>query len=130
MPINPSSFDNLEVLQIPVASRQRLLEVAGVAVVDFSTDSTEFVRDDLVFVVPKEHEDTPVESGGQPLNVGRFVDSVVNVFIATAFSTIGWGVDRADSVTADGKTVKVTTRLAIAEGTIERVGFRVSILAF
>ena|SRR5215217_2822313 len=131
MAINPSAFDNVKVLRIPVASPQKLFEVTGEALVEFSTDSqdsADFVRDDLVFVVPRE-------DGGEALNVGHLVDSAVDAFVATAQSNVGWGVDTAESVVnpddPDGKTVQVTARVALAgEGVIERIGFRVSILAF
>jgi hypothetical protein len=131
MPIALTSFANVKALRTPVATPQRLLEVSRVAVVDLEIESETFVKEDLVFVVLQEGEDKPVEDGGQPLNVGHVLDSVVDVFLATAKSTIGWGVDTADSSgTADGENVQVTAKVALANGTIERIGFRVSILAF
>ncbi len=142
MTVTPAFFDNPEVLEVGVSgpgSANRLFVAKGVAAINFNGRQDDWTRDDLVFVIPVEGERTPVESGGQALEVGTFQDSVVSVFPATVQSldgeTVGWGVDAADTITvpggAGGDRVQVTARVVVrnSTGTLLRVGFSVHILA-
>ncbi len=129
MAISPSSFDNVEVLQVPVEGGQILYIVCGIAVINFKGTSTDWTRDDVVFDVPSEGVGNP-----PPLNVGNFSDSVVSAFPATVTSSagdaVGWGVDSADTVTTGPGRVQLTARVAVNNkiGTIIRLGFQVNIL--
>ena len=52
MAITPSSFDNVEVLRVPVEAGKTLYIVCGVAVINFKGTSTDWTRQDVVFDVP------------------------------------------------------------------------------
>lgn len=129
MAITPASFDNVEVLRVPVGAGKTLYLVCGVAVINFKGSSTDWTRDDVVF-------DVPSEGGGHPppLNVGNFDDSTVIAFPATITSSaghaVGWGVDSADTITTGPGRVQLTARVAVNNtiGTIIRLGFQVNIL--
>ena len=133
MAITPSSFDNVEVLQVGVngpGAAKTLYIVCGVAVINFKGGSTDWTRDDVVFAVPSEGGGNP-----PPLNVGNFEDSTVIAFPATVTSSagnaVGWGVDSADTITTGPGRVQLTARVAVNNtiGTIIRMGFQVNILA-
>jgi hypothetical protein len=125
----PSSFDNVEVLQVPLGAGKKLYIVCGVAVINFKGSSTDWTREDIVFDVPSEGGGNP-----PPLNVGNFDDSVVIAFPATVTSSagdaVGWGVDSVDTITTGPGRVQVTAKVAVNNkiGTILRLGFQVNIL--
>jgi hypothetical protein len=129
MPYQPVSFDNAEVLRVPLANGQILYLCNGVAVVNFGATGTDWRRDDLTFLVPEE-------GGASPLNVGTFHDSTVIVTPATIESNdgsgeVGWGVDTADSVFAGNNHVQVTARTVVkGDGRVNilRVAYQVNIL--
>ena len=128
MSYQPVSFDNAEVLRVPVGN-QVLYQACGVAVINFSATGNDWHRDDLTFLVPEE-------GGGSPLNVGNFADSTVMLTLATIESNdgsaeVGWGVDTADSVFAGNNNVQVTARTVVkGDGRVNilRVAYQVNIL--
>jgi hypothetical protein len=129
MALTPIAFDNVEVLKVAVGGGD-LFIVSGVAIVNFSANDDDFVRDQLVFDIPNEGNTSP---GDPPLVIPDFTDSVVSVFPAAAQSTggdiVGWAVDSADTV-ANGEHVQLTASLAVRgyNTTLFRIGFQASIL--
>ena len=79
MSYQPVSFDNAEVLRVPVGN-QVLYQACGVAVVNFAATGNDWHRDDLTFLVPEE-------GGAAPLNVGNFADSTVMLTLARSRAT-------------------------------------------
>jgi hypothetical protein len=126
-----TSFDNPEVMQVPQAAGQTLFFCSGVALVNYTGNSDDWRRDDLVFVVPSEQEGV----GNPPqLPIPNFVDSVVTVVPATIQNDdpddrVGWGIDNADSV-FDGNGIQVTARIVVkGDGaTVFRVAYHAVIL--
>src|SRR5262245_46395342 len=108
----PVSFDNVEVLRVPIAAGRTLFLVCGVAVINFQGTSTDWTREDIVFDVPSEGNGHP-----PPLNVGNFQDSTVIAFPATFTSSagdaVGWGVDSADTITTGAGRVQLTAKVAV-----------------
>ena len=129
MTLTPLAFDNVEVLKVAVGGGD-LFIVSGVAIVNFSANDDDFVRDQLVFNIPNEGTTSPSDP---PLVIRDFTDSVVSVFPAAAQSTggdiVGWAVDSADTV-ANGNNVQLTALLAVRgyNTTLFRIGFQTSIL--
>ena len=129
MPYQPVSFDNAEVLRVPIVDGQILYLCNGVAVVNFGATGTDWRRDDLTFLVPDQ-------GGVSPLNVGTFEDSTVILTPATIESNdgsdeVGWGVDTADTVLDANNTVRVTARIVVKGDpvvNILRVAYQVNIL--
>ena len=128
MSYQPVSFDNAEVLRVPIGN-QVLYQCCGVAVVNFAATGNDWHRDDLTFLVPEE-------GGAAPLNVGNFADSTIMLTLATIESNdgsanVGWGVDSADTVLDGANNVRVTAR-TVVKGTghvnILRVAYQVNIL--
>jgi hypothetical protein len=135
MAITPIQFVNVEVLQLELVdhngARHKLFIVDGVAIINFSGATDDFLRDTLTFKVPQEGAVDPANPASA-LPAPGFVDSVVSVFPASAQSTggdiIGWAVDDADTV-FDGANVVLSSTIAIRgyNTTLFRVGFHVSI---
>jgi len=129
MTLTPLAYDNVEVLTVPVGGGD-LFIVSGVAIVNFSANDDDFVRDKLVFKLPTEGSTKPTDP---PLVIKDFADSVVSVFPAAAQSTggdiVGWAVDNADTI-ATGNNVQLTASLAVRgyNTTLFRIGFQVSVL--
>jgi hypothetical protein len=129
MPYQPVSFDNAEVLRVPLVDGQILYLCNGVAVVNFDATGTDWRRDDLTFLVPDQ-------GGVSPLNVGIFEDSTVILTPAAIESNDGshevrWGVDTADTVLDANNTVRVTARTVVKGDpvvNILRVAYQVNIL--
>lgn len=130
MTLAPIAFDNVEVLNVVVGGGE-LVIVSGVALVNFSANDDDFVRDQVVFLLPKEGNTSPADP---PLVIRDFADSVVIVFPASAQSTggdiVGWAVDNADTV-ANGNNVQLTASLAVRgyNTTLFRIGFQASVLS-
>jgi hypothetical protein len=129
MSYQPVSFDNAEVMRVPLADGQVLYVCNGVAVVNFGATGNDWHRDDLTFLVPEE-------GTGSALYVGNFADSTVILTLATIESNngsdnVGWGVDSADTVLDGNNNVRVTAR-TVVKGTghvnILRVAYQVNIL--
>jgi hypothetical protein len=129
MPLTPLAYDNVEVLTVAVGGGD-LFIVSGVAIVNFSANDDDFVRDKVVFKLPTEGSTKPTDP---PLVIKDFADSVVSVFPAAAQSTggdiVGWAVDNADTI-ATGNNVQLTASLAVRgyNTTLFRIGFHVSVL--
>jgi hypothetical protein len=129
MPLTPLAYDNVEVLTVSVGGGD-LFIVSGVAIVNFSANDDDFVRDKVVFKLPTEGSTKPTDP---PLVIKDFADSVVSVFPAAAQSTggdiVGWAVDNADTI-ATGNNVQLTASLAVRgyNTTLFRIGFHVSVL--
>jgi hypothetical protein len=129
MTLAPLEFVNVEVLTVSVGGGDMYI-VSGVAIVNFSANDDDFVRDDVVFLLPKEASTSPTDP---PLVIKDFADSVVSVFPAAAQSTggdiVGWAVDTADTI-AIGDNVQLTARLAVRgyNTTLFRIGFQVNVL--
>ncbi len=129
MSLTPLAFENVEVLKVAVGGGD-LFIVSGVAIVNFSANDDDFVRDQLVFNVPNEGNTSPADP---PLLVRDFSDSVVSVYPAAFQSTggdlFGWAVDSADTI-SNGDFVQLTASLAVRgyNATLFRVGFQTSIL--
>jgi len=129
MALTPIAFDNVEVLKVAVGGGDMFI-VSGVAIVNFSANDDDFVRDQLVFDIPNEGNTSPNDP---PLVARDFTDSVVSVFPAAAQSTggdiVGWAVDNADTV-ANGEHIQLTASLAVRgyNTTLFRIGFQTSIL--
>ena len=129
MTLAPLAFDNVEVLTVAVGGGEMFI-VSGVAIVNFSANDDDFVRDQVVFLLPKEGSTSPA---APPLVIKDFADSVVSVFPASAQSTggdiVGWAVDNADTI-AIGDKVQLTASLAVRgyNTTLFRIGFQVSVL--
>jgi hypothetical protein len=127
MPV--SSFDNVEVLRVPIAAGRTLYLVCGVAVINFQGTDPDWTREDIVFDVPSEGSGNP-----PPLNIGNFQDSTVIAFPATfttsAGDSVGWGIDSVDTITTGPGRVQVTATAAVNNtvGEIIRMGFQVNIL--
>ena len=128
MPLAPIAFDNVEVMQVEIGGGEMFI-VSGVAIVNFSANDDDFVRDQVVFNLPAEGTTNPNDP---PLVIRDFKDSVVSVFPAAAQSTggdiVGWAVDNADTV-ANGNNVQLTASLAVRgyNTTLFRIGFQVSV---
>jgi hypothetical protein len=127
-----TSFDNPEVMQVPQAAGQTLFFCSGVALVNYTGNSDDFRRDDLVFVVPNEQ---PGIGNPPPLPIPNFVDSVVTVVPATIQNDdpddrVGWGIDTADSVIDANNNIQVTARIVVkGDGaTVLRVAYHAVIL--
>ena len=110
-----TSFDNPEVMQVPQAGGHTLFFCAGVALVNYTGNSDDWRRDDLVFVVPSEQ---PGISNPPPLPIPNFADSVVTVVPATIQNDdpddrVGWGIDNADSVVDGNANIQVTARIVV-----------------
>lgn len=129
MTLTPLAYDNVEVLTVAVGGGD-LFIVSGVAIVNFSANDDDFVRDKVVFKLPTEGSTKPTDP---PLVIKDFADSVVSVFPAAAQSTggdiVGWAVDNADTI-ATGNNVQLTASLAVRgyNTTLFRIGFHVSVL--
>jgi len=130
MTLTPLAYDNVEVLTVAVGGGD-LFIVSGVAIVNFSANDDDFVRDKVVFKLPTEGSTKPTDP---PLVIKDFADSVVSVFPAAAQSTggdiVGWAVDNADTIPTTGDTVQLTASLAVRgyNTTLFRIGFQVSVL--
>ena len=130
MTLTPIAYDNVEVLKVSVGGGDMFI-VSGVAIVNFSANDDDFVRDKVVFKLPTEGSTKPTDP---PLVIKDFADSVVSVFPAAAQSTggdiVGWAVDNADTIPTTGDTVQLTASLAVRgyNTTLFRIGFQVSVL--
>ena len=132
MTVAVTSFDNPEVMQVPLPSGQTLFFCSGVALVNYTSNGDVWQRDDLVFTVPSEQ---PSIGNPPPLPIPIFVDPVVTVVPATirtkdADDKAGWGIDNADSILDGNGNIQVTARLAVkGEGAAElRVAYHAVIL--
>ena len=127
-----TSFDNPEVMQVPQGGGQTLFFCSGVALVNYTGNSDDFRRDDLVFAVPSEQ---PGVGNPPPLPIPNFVNSVVTVVPATIQNDdpddpVGWGIDNADSVIDGNNNIQVTARIVVkGDGaTVLRVAYHAVIL--